>query len=162
MASSSLNYSHNCIRCPKQKLNNGRGVFSCNGCRQAFCLQHTIDHRRELGNKLDSIAYEHDVIHQRIIDENGSDELREHLQSIAQQLKSNRQTDDFLESDLVQWHLKLNEIKSKLELVRVRLQTLKNGSAARTYRPKRLATGQRRKFPRSPATVCHQRPKWQI
>jgi hypothetical protein len=53
---------------PCCKCNKGGATFTCNGCRQSFCLKHTSDHRQELSQQMDNIGQQHDVL-KRDIDE---------------------------------------------------------------------------------------------
>jgi hypothetical protein len=38
----------------------------CDGCQQAFCGKHSIEHRQELTNQLDGIMQEHDLLQQEL------------------------------------------------------------------------------------------------
>ncbi|CAF0936027.1 unnamed protein product [Adineta steineri] len=48
------NDTKQCITC-----NNSIGVMTCNGCQQIFCGKHSLEHRHQLANQLDSIMREH-------------------------------------------------------------------------------------------------------
>jgi hypothetical protein len=43
--------------CPKSG-----GIMTCDGCLQAFCGKHSVEHRQQLTNQLDGIMQEHDLI----------------------------------------------------------------------------------------------------
>ena len=43
------------------------GTFTCRGCDKDFCVNHVIEHRQILSNRLDEIAQEHDELKQRLI-----------------------------------------------------------------------------------------------
>jgi hypothetical protein len=67
MASSKLTMSK-CATCIKnsdeQKVK--PGITLCEGCHQAFCLLHFVEHRQTLNNKLDNITEQRDVLRSRI------------------------------------------------------------------------------------------------
>ncbi|CAF1317779.1 unnamed protein product [Rotaria sp. Silwood1] len=46
-----------CATCKKSG-----GILSCEGCQQAFCGKHVIEHRQYLAGKLDGIMQEHDLL----------------------------------------------------------------------------------------------------
>jgi uncharacterized UBP type Zn finger protein len=48
-----------CIIC-----NKGIGQFKCEGCSQAFCTKHVVEHRQTLNQQLDNIIVEHDTLYQ--------------------------------------------------------------------------------------------------
>jgi hypothetical protein len=50
-----------CVLCNK----NG-GILTCDGCQQAFCGKHVIEHRQQLTIQLENIMQEHDIIQQDI------------------------------------------------------------------------------------------------
>jgi len=51
-----------CVTCSKSG-----GILTCNGCEQAFCGKHVIEHRQELANQLDGIMQEHDLLQQEFV-----------------------------------------------------------------------------------------------
>ncbi|CAF1207158.1 unnamed protein product [Rotaria sordida] len=50
-----------CILCNKIG-----GILTCDGCQQAFCGKHVIEHRQQLNIELENIMQEHDLIQQDI------------------------------------------------------------------------------------------------
>jgi uncharacterized UBP type Zn finger protein len=46
----------------------GVGIFKCEGCAQAFCRKHVIEHRDKLSHQLDEIVLEYDVLQQTIVE----------------------------------------------------------------------------------------------
>ena len=42
------------------------GILTCDGCQQAFCGKHAVEHRQELTIQLENIMQEHDCIRQDI------------------------------------------------------------------------------------------------
>ena len=50
-----------CVTCCK-----GGGIMICDGCQQAFCGKHSIEHRQELTDQLDEIMQEHDLLQQEL------------------------------------------------------------------------------------------------
>src|ERR1700722_14840095 len=42
------------------------GIFKCEGCLQAFCRKHSIEHRDVLSHQLEGIVLEHDQLQQKI------------------------------------------------------------------------------------------------
>ena len=57
--SASTTNKKQCAKCDK-----GAGIFTCEGCEQAFCGKHVYEHRQELIIQLDNVMQEHDVIQQ--------------------------------------------------------------------------------------------------
>jgi hypothetical protein len=49
-------------RRPCAKCSTGRGIATCNGCQQMFCINHFTEHREELSNIMDNISLEHDLL----------------------------------------------------------------------------------------------------
>ena len=54
-----------CVTCEKKAA----GVFKCEGCSQAFCRQHVIEHRDALTEQLDEMMTDHNLLQQTILDE---------------------------------------------------------------------------------------------
>jgi hypothetical protein len=50
-----------CATCGK-----GGGVLICHGCQSAYCARHVVKHRQELGNKLENLMQDHDLLQQDI------------------------------------------------------------------------------------------------
>ena len=50
-----------CVPCNKMT-----GILVCVGCQQGFCGKHLVEHRQELGVKLDGIMQEHDSLQQEL------------------------------------------------------------------------------------------------
>ena len=61
-------YRKLCIKCGKSG-----GVFTCNGCQESFCGQHTTVHRQELAHQLDTIGQEHDLLRRDLTNNNEQD-----------------------------------------------------------------------------------------
>jgi hypothetical protein len=57
-----------CCKCDK-----GGATFTCDGCRQSFCLKHASDHREELSQQIDNIGQQHDIL-KRDIDQQSTNE----------------------------------------------------------------------------------------
>jgi hypothetical protein len=55
--SAKLSGKKQCAMCPKSG-----GIMTCDGCQQAFCGKHSVEHRQQLTNQLDGIMQEHDLI----------------------------------------------------------------------------------------------------
>ena len=53
-----------CVTCQK-----GVGQFKCEGCSQAFCLQHVGEHRQSLNQQLGEVIVEYDVFHEIMMQE---------------------------------------------------------------------------------------------
>ena len=80
------------------------GVFKCQGCGNAYCSNHSADHRRKLGQELDGIISEHD-----------------HLKNIFTQHTSNlnldsliKQIDDWKRESIEKIQRKANELHEQL------------------------------------------------
>lgn len=50
-----------CLTCDKSG-----GVMICDGCQQAFCGKHVLEHRQKLGEELDRIMIQYDLIQEEI------------------------------------------------------------------------------------------------
>jgi hypothetical protein len=59
--SASVTGKKQCVTCSKSG-----GIMICDGCQQAFCGKHSIEHRQELTNRLDGIMQEHDLLQQEL------------------------------------------------------------------------------------------------
>ncbi len=66
------NSKKSCSKCEK-----GTGAFSCDGCRQSFCLKHVAEHRQELISQMDNIEQERDVFHEDLL--NQTQKQNEHI-----------------------------------------------------------------------------------
>lgn len=53
-----------CVRCP-----NGPGQVNCDGCQQHFCLTHFPEHRQELSQQIDTLAYEYNQLQRNLTEE---------------------------------------------------------------------------------------------
>jgi hypothetical protein len=45
------------------------GSFTCRGCQKDFCIRHVVEHRQELGKKMDELTLNHDRFRQNLIDQ---------------------------------------------------------------------------------------------
>lgn len=54
-----------CVTCEKKAA----GVFKCEGCSQAFCRQHVLEHRDALTDQLEEMMTDHNLLQQKILDE---------------------------------------------------------------------------------------------
>ncbi|CAM4830235.1 unnamed protein product [Rotaria magnacalcarata] len=52
-----------CVTCGK-----GAGIFTCDGCQQAFCTKHVSEHRQELNGQLDNIMQDCDLLQQELLE----------------------------------------------------------------------------------------------
>ncbi|CAF3641685.1 unnamed protein product [Rotaria socialis] len=52
-----------CVTCSK-----GAGIFTCDGCQQAFCTKHVSEHRQELNGQLDNIMQDCDLLQQELLE----------------------------------------------------------------------------------------------
>ncbi|CAF0743524.1 unnamed protein product [Adineta ricciae] len=52
-----MSESKQCTTCHKNF-----GILTCNGCRQAFCGKHVLEHRQYLTNQLEDIMQNHDLL----------------------------------------------------------------------------------------------------
>ncbi|CAF1090776.1 unnamed protein product [Adineta ricciae] len=97
MASSTDSTKILCAICKKAK-----GQFKCEGCSQAFCPNHSIEHRNELSKQFDEIVFTYDSIQQALLQQTQG--LQQHplvqklnqweadsilkIQQVAQQLRN--------------------------------------------------------------------------
>ncbi|CAF4116337.1 unnamed protein product [Rotaria sp. Silwood2] len=58
------------LKKPCAKCNKGRGVTTCDGCQQSFCIKRIIEYRQELATQLDNIGQEHDLFRHDLTQEN--------------------------------------------------------------------------------------------
>jgi hypothetical protein len=63
-------YRKLCVKCGKSG-----GVFTCDGCQESFCGQHTAVHRQELAYRLDNLGQEHDLLRRDLINNNEQDSM---------------------------------------------------------------------------------------
>ncbi|CAF1420134.1 unnamed protein product [Rotaria sordida] len=49
-----------CVKC--ELTDNFNGLFTCNGCRQSFCANHSIDHTNKLRNRFEDFINEFTLI----------------------------------------------------------------------------------------------------
>ncbi|CAF3468474.1 unnamed protein product [Rotaria sp. Silwood2] len=59
--SASASNKKQCVLC-----NKSGGIMICEGCQQAFCGKHVIEHRQTLSGQLDNIMQEHDLLQQEL------------------------------------------------------------------------------------------------
>jgi DNA polymerase III gamma/tau subunit len=64
MASSFSSSKTPCTTCS----NKAAGIYRCEGCSNVFCRKHLNDHRDLLSHQLDEIVFEHDILHQTIVE----------------------------------------------------------------------------------------------
>ena len=62
--------SRQCAKC-KDDI----GSFSCEGCKEIFCIKHCIEHRQELANNFEQLMTEHNDIIQQIQEKEPQNEL---------------------------------------------------------------------------------------
>ena len=138
-----------CVTCKKEKAG-----YKCEGCGQYFCINHLLEHQRELGKELDEIEDHRNLFQQKIIEtkanpqkqlliqqvnqweknsiqkiqqtaENARQVLVKHtnryiseiemkLEQLTNQLKYNRQENDFNEIILNQLKQKFQELENEL------------------------------------------------
>ena len=66
-----------CVKC--EDAENRNGMFTCDGCANAFCGAHVKDHREELNNELEGVVQEHDSIQQQLADSSMQQSLVEKI-----------------------------------------------------------------------------------
>ncbi|CAF1455635.1 unnamed protein product [Rotaria sordida] len=54
-----------CIKCDK-----GAGIIICGGCEEWFCTKHIIEHRQDLGEKMDHVGQQHDFLQKKLTETN--------------------------------------------------------------------------------------------
>ena len=64
MATASSDDREKCIICDKQK-----GMFTCGGCLQKFCLKHLNEHCQQLRQKLNEIENDRNELQQSLIEQ---------------------------------------------------------------------------------------------
>ena len=64
MATASSDDREKCIMCDKQK-----GMFTCGGCLQKFCLKHLNEHCQQLRQKLNEIENDRNELQQSLIEQ---------------------------------------------------------------------------------------------
>ena len=68
--SSSATVKKACATCRKSG-----DVFTCRGCRQAFCAKHVDEHREKLSKEVENLAEEHELLRREINRENEAELL---------------------------------------------------------------------------------------
>ena len=119
---------------PCQKCQKGRGQVICGGCQQWFCLQHLIEHRQELSQRMDNVFVEHNQLQQNLTQNNNEDDKQHRLISqIAQwELKSIERIKHFANKAREQltksFDLSKSKIKRSLRSITDELQVNQQGN----------------------------------
>jgi hypothetical protein len=66
----SARISRQCSKCK-----DAVGSFNCAGCKEIFCLKHSIEHRQELSNRFEQLMTEHNITLQQMQDKEPQKEL---------------------------------------------------------------------------------------
>ncbi|CAF2912672.1 unnamed protein product [Rotaria sp. Silwood2] len=129
-------------------------AINCEGCLQAFCTKHFLDHRHLLGEEMNVIISEHNHLQHTLSQSTEPDshpfvkkinewekesvakiqqkaeelrldlfklismrnnEILSTLQQLSEELNENRENDNFIEMDLQQWKITLENLKAKLD-----------------------------------------------
>ncbi|CAF1568931.1 unnamed protein product [Rotaria magnacalcarata] len=54
-----------CVKCDK-----GPGIAMCGGCEKWFCRKHFMEHRDSLGEEMDRVGQQHDLLHKQLAEDN--------------------------------------------------------------------------------------------
>ncbi|CAF1568382.1 unnamed protein product [Didymodactylos carnosus] len=115
------------------------GPTICNGCKGIYCEEHYIEHRQNLGTKLERIISDHDILLDRLtthandndrhriyndIDEwkqnNIFNKTHEKLKHTTNDIREKKTTKTYLEQDLEQWSNQIQKLKDSIELLTIK------------------------------------------
>jgi hypothetical protein len=111
-----------CVVCNKAK-----GIYTCAGCSQIFCLKHSNDHRNELNKQLEEVAVEHDVVQQTLNQHTEDPQQHPLLKKINQWEKESiikiGQTAEKARNELLKGTTEhTNQVKQKLQILSYELK----------------------------------------
>ncbi|CAM4820418.1 unnamed protein product [Rotaria magnacalcarata] len=55
---------------PCAKCDKGPGIAICGGCEKWFCRKHFMEHRDGLGEEMDRVGQQHDLLHKQLAEDN--------------------------------------------------------------------------------------------
>jgi hypothetical protein len=94
-------------------------VFTCRGCRQAFCAKHVDEHRQKLSKQVENLAEEHELLRRDINRENEAQLLISAVNTWEQEsIAKISLTADKVRTDLRQW-IDRNNIEVKIPFERI-------------------------------------------
>jgi hypothetical protein len=103
-----------CATCRK-----GGDVFTCRGCRQAFCAQHVDEHREKLSREIENLAQEHDLLRRDLNQENDAQSLIATVNTWEEESMTKiRLAAEAARTDLQQW-IERNNIEVKIPFERI-------------------------------------------